>query len=138
MENKAEKVICAYAGDPEDEVCSKCDGIHMENEEGITIECVTCPGYDPKEIKEEEAEISEDEELPPKEEYCSEATTTIIKAESGVTIQTQARNGMSNWYKFSYGEERIVPAGCDLEKEKQALWADVHNTIEEQVKNEVK
>jgi len=129
---------CKFAHDPDDEICSECNGVVMEID-GVKYSCRECQAYsepDPEpavvapEIVQEEKEI-----LPAPEEFQIQATTTLIKAESGLSVELKDKKGFTKWYKFAYSEERIVPANCDLEKEKQALWNDVHRTVDQQLED---
>jgi uncharacterized Zn finger protein (UPF0148 family) len=66
--------------------------------------------------------------------YVPKATTTSIKAESGVSVEIKDNSGKTaRWYKFTYTEERNVPADADVEKEKEILWNDVNATVDGQV-----
>lgn len=131
-------IRCKYAGDPEDEFCSKCDGLYPVDDAGTAQPATKCGGYEPEEQKQEQAapeepacdrEIGGDqgETVAPNNE-CVKGITSVIRAESGVSREI---NG--TWYKFLFSEERIVPAGCDLEAEKQALWDSVNAEVDAQV-----
>lgn len=65
--------------------------------------------------------------------YIPKGVTTVIRAESGVSIEMQNKNSSSTWYKFVYAEERTIPADANLELEKEALWNDVNRTVDDQV-----
>jgi hypothetical protein len=69
--------------------------------------------------------------------YQSVATTTEIKAESGLSCELQDKNGVKRWYKFMYSETRSLPAGSDVEAEKQKLWDDVNGTVDDQLRDTV-
>ena len=118
---------CAYAGDPNDEFCSVCDGFYPLNDDGEPTPATECGGYDPEEEKVEEPKVEEDKEEP-KEEYSIKGETTTIRAEYGVSTEV---NG--SWHKFTYSEERVLPVGCDVEKEKQNLWNAVLDEIDNQL-----
>jgi hypothetical protein len=136
---KEEKIIkCKYAGDPQDEFCCNCDGIHPVDDEGKVQPATLCGGYEPEEQKQEEPvreEPAQHSESPaesceasaPNTE-CVKGITTVIRAESGVSREV---NG--TWYKFMFSEERIVPEGCDIEAEKQALWDSVNAEVDAQL-----
>lgn len=136
---KEEKIIrCKYAGDPEDEYCSQCDGIHPVGDDGKAVDAPMCGGYEPEEqvqeqpVPEAPASLCESgaescEASVPNNE-CVKGITSIIRAESGLTREV---NG--TYYKFMFSEERIVPAGCDIEAEKQALWESVNAEVDAQL-----
>lgn len=118
---------CMYAGDPEDEFCKNCDGLWPINDDGQPQPATSCGGYAPEEdpkppVKEE---VVEQPQVPAEtDEYAPKAETTLMKAEYGYSCE---RNRC--WHKFTYSEERIVPANCDLDKEREDLW----NTVLDQV-----
>lgn len=135
----SEEIIrCKYAGDPEDEYCRECDGLHPVDDGGKQVDASLCGGYEPEEreqkqpVPEEPAAHSEtgadshEHDAPNKE--CVKGVTSVIRAESGLTREV---NG--TYYKFMFSEERIVPAGCDLEAEKQALWEAVNAEVDAQL-----
>lgn len=134
-----EKIIkCKFAGDPEDEFCCNCDGLHPVDDAGNPCDAVNCGGYEPEEQEVTQpapetpgshsdlSEISCDTATPNKE--CVEGITNVIRAESGVSREI---NG--TWYKFMFSEERILPEGCDIEAEKQALWDSVNAEVDAQL-----
>ena len=135
---KEEIIKCKYAGDPDDEFCSQCDGIHPITDDGKTVDATMCGGYEPQECVQEQPAVEEpashseiaaetgDTQAPHKEP--AKAITSVIRAESGVSREI---NG--TWYKFLFSEERIVPEGCDIEAEKQALWDSVNEQVDAQV-----
>ncbi len=136
---KEEKIIkCKYAGDPEDEYCSKCDGLHPVDDAGHAQPATKCGGYEPEEQVQEqaapEAPASASEscgdscEASAPNNECVKGITSVIRAESGVSREI---NGV--WYKFMFSEERIVPEGCDIEAEKQALWDSINAEVDAQV-----
>lgn len=131
-------VPCKFAGDTEDEICIECNGVVM-TVDGKKYSCKDCQAYaepDPEpEAPVEEPAAEEKEELPAPEEFQTQGVTTSIKAESGLSVELKDRNGATRWYKFTYSEERAVPAECDLEKEKQALWNDVNRTVDQQLED---
>ena len=135
---KEEIIRCRYAGDPEDEYCSQCDGIHPIGDDGKAVDAPMCGGYEPEERVQEQPvretpgsqpEIAADSPVmqEPSEEPVK-GITTVIRAESGVSREI---NG--TWYKFMFSEERVVPEGCDIEAEKQALWDSVNAEVDAQV-----
>ena len=138
---KEEQIIkCKYAGDPEDEYCSKCDGIHPVDDNGVAQPAPKCGGYEPAEQQQEQAQaescVSPCEtcgdscETDAGNKECVKSITSVIRAESGVSREI---NGV--WYKFMFSEERIVPEGCDIEAEKQALWDAVNAEVDAQVES---
>lgn len=136
---KEETIIkCKFAGDPEDEFCCNCDGLHPVDDAGNAQPATKCGGYEPEEQVQEQAKPEETactresgadtgEDVVPNNE-CIKGITTVIRAESGVSREI---NG--TWYKFLFSEERIVPEGCDIEAEKQALWDAVNAEVDAQV-----
>ena len=131
-------IRCKYAGDPEDEYCSQCDGISPVGDDGKAVAANMCGGYEPEERMPEvpvretpgsQCEISADscEQCAPSKEPIK-GITSVIRAESGVSREI---NG--TWYKFVFSEERILPEGCDIEAEKQALWDSVNAEVDAQV-----
>ena len=137
--SKAEEIIkCKYAGDPEDEFCSQCDGFHPVDDNGKEVDAPMCGGYEPEEQKQEqpaiEAPVSQGEswgdscsQTTPNKE-CVKGITSVIRAESGLTREI---NG--TYFKFMFSEERILPEGCDVEAEKQALWDSVNAQVDAQL-----
>lgn len=131
---KEEIIKCRYAGDPEDEFCSVCDGFWPVDNSGKPQPATACGGYEPEEQPAPEVPVSQgvtcgdscDTAAPNKE--CIKGITSVIRAESGVSCEL---NG--TWYKFMFSEERIVPEGCDIEAEKQALWDSVNAEVDAQV-----
>lgn len=132
-----EIIQCRYAGDPEDEYCSQCDGIHPVGDDGKAVEATACGGYEPEEIKhkpcapETPASLCESgadscEAVAPSKE-CTKGITSVIRAESGLSVEVNGR-----WYKFTFSEERILPEGCDIEAEKAALWDSVNAEVDAQ------
>ena len=135
----AENIIrCKYAGDPEDEYCSVCDGLHPVDDVGKKQSALDCGGYEPEEVAQapatqetvaEASDICGDScETEQVNKDCVRAITSVIRAESGVSREI---NGI--WYKFMFSEERIVPEGCDIEAEKRSLWESVNAEVDAQV-----
>lgn len=136
---KEENIIkCRYAGDPEDEFCCKCDGLHPVDDNGNAQVATACGGYEPEEQVQEQpapgcatspSETCGDScEAPAVNAECIKGITSVIRAESGLSREV---NG--TWYKFMFSEERIVPEGCDIEAEKQALWESVNAEVDAQL-----
>ena len=133
-----EIIRCKYAGDPEDEFCSQCDGLHPVDDNGNQVDAPMCGGYEPApqrtaqpvpEVPASASEICGDScEAPAPNAECVKGITTVIRAESGLTREV---NG--TYYKFMFSEERIVPEGCDIEAEKQALWKSVNSQVDDQL-----
>lgn len=128
-------IKCKYAGDPEDEFCSKCDGLNPVDDNGKPHPATSCGGYEPAEQEqpapETPASPSEtwgDSQFatPPNKEHVK-GLTSVIRAESGLSVEVNGR-----WYKFTFSEERILPEGCDIEAEKQALWDSVNAEVDAQ------
>ena len=131
---KEEIIKCKFAGDPEDEFCSVCDGLHPVDDSGKAQPATACGGYEPEEppapetpaSPSESCEDSQETDAPNKE--CVKGITSVIRAESGLTREI---NG--TYYKFMFSEERILPEGCDIEAEKQALWDSVNAEVDAQL-----
>lgn len=134
-----EKIIkCKFAGDPEDEFCSQCDGINPVDDNGNPQSATNCGGYEPaEEVQAQQAQETPAEacetwgdsqfaSVPNKE--CTKGITSVIRAESGVSLEINGK-----WFKFMFSEERILPEGCDIEAEKQSLWESVHAEVDSQV-----
>ena len=138
MAKQNDIIKCKYAGDPEDEYCSQCDGLYPVDDNGKQQPATQCGGYEPvpqvqeQPAREERAQACEtcadSHEVTAPNKECAKAITSVIRAESGVSREI---NG--TWFKFMFSEERIVPAGCDLEAEKQALWDSVNAEVDAQV-----
>ena len=131
-------IRCKYAGDPEDEFCSQCDGLHPVDDNGNAVDAPMCGGYEPEERVQEQPVVetpdSRHETAADSPVMCepskepTKGVTTVIRAESGVSREI---NG--TWYKFLFSEERVLPEGCDIEAEKQALWDSVNAEVDAQV-----
>lgn len=131
-------IRCKYAGDPEDEYCCNCDGIHPVDDKGNPCEAVDCGGYEPEERVQEqpapEAPVSHNEsgadscETAAPNKVLAKGITTVIRAESGLTREV---NG--TYFKFMFSEERVLLEGCDIEAEKQALWESVNAEVDAQL-----
>lgn len=136
---KTEKFArCIYAGDPQDEYCQHCDGYRPVDDNGVAQDAPNCGGYEPEQSKQEqpmpEAPASQREIAaePPVntqvDNKCVRGITSVIRAESGLTREV---NG--TYFKFMFSEERILPEGCDIEAEKQALWDSVNAEVDAQL-----
>ena len=131
-------IKCKYAGDPEDEYCSQCDGLNPVGDDGKAVAATECGGYEPAEQVQEQAApetpVSQGESWGDSQfattgnNECAKGITNVIRAESGVSREI---NGV--WYKFMFSEERILPEGCDIEAEKRALWDSVNAEVDAQV-----
>lgn len=62
--------------------------------------------------------------------YKSTATITQIRGESTATVKIG-----DNYYKFSYGEDRIVPPFADHNKERELLFNDLNKVVDDQIAN---
>lgn len=60
------------------------------------------------------------------------AKTTTIRASLKITPKIK-----DVYYSFEYMEERQIQDGDDAEYEKDKLWDDVYNTVEEQISETV-
>lgn len=135
---KNQIIKCRYAGDPEDEFCSVCDGFQPIGDDGVAVDAPMCGGYEPEEQEHEQPVAVQPEsrnesgadshEAPAPSKEPTKGITSVIRAESGVSREI---NG--TWYKFLFSEERILPEGCDIEAEKQALWDSVNAEVDAQV-----
>lgn len=132
-------VPCKFKGDPNDELCKNCNGV-VVIEKGIKYTATDCAGYvaPEPEIEEEVVEVDVVEDVVD-DDYFFEplGVTTTITAESGLSVDLKDKYGNSRWYKFNYTEQRTVPAGCDLDKEKELLWADVNATVDQQLEETI-
>ena len=130
-------IKCKYAGDPEDEYCSQCDGLNPVGDDGKAVAATQCGGYEPAEQVQEQPAVDVPDsrgetaaDQPVMQEPSKEPTkgiTSVIRAESGLSVEVNGR-----WYKFTFSEERILPEGCDIEAEKQALWDSVNAEVDAQ------
>lgn len=133
-----EIIRCKFAGDPNDEYCRECDGLRPLDDTGTPQPATDCGGYEPEEqVQEQPApetlasqceSCTESHETDAPNKECVVGITSVIRAESGVSREI---NG--TWYKFMFSEERILPEGCDIEAEKQALWDSVNAEVDAQV-----
>lgn len=62
------------------------------------------------------------------EEYKSKATTTKIIATSRISIKVK-----ETFYTLEYAEERSIPEGANIEKERSILWDIVNGEVDNQV-----
>lgn len=135
--SKETAIKCKYAGDLEDVYCAVCDGYTVKPENGPNFEARNCAGYEPA-VEAEEVQEPEKAEKPPEMardeqfnvdegESTTDAVTTVIKAESGLSAEVNGR-----WFKFSYSEERTVPPGADIAAAKKALWDAVNAEVDAQ------
>lgn len=138
MVKKEEIIKCRYAGDPEDEYCSQCDGFYPLDDNGKPQPATKCGGYEPApQVQQKQADATPAEtheigvdshETPARSNLPAKGLTSVIRAESGVSCEINGR-----WFKFMFSEERILPEGCDIEAEKQALWDSVNAQVDAQV-----
>ena len=136
MIKEPELIKCKFAEDPEDEYCSKCDGLHVEEKGETYLAPDVCEAYEPcpPEPTEEALENCENCELSQVEPESGaipvQGVTTVIRADSGLTREI---NG--TYYKFTFSEERVIPEGADLEAEKAALWDAVNAEVDNQLES---
>ena len=136
MSKEPEIIKCRFAGDPEDEYCSKCDGLHVEEKGETYLAPDVCEAYEPcpPEPAEETAETHESDALsqatPDPGAVPVQGVTTVIRADSGLTREI---NG--TYYKFTFSEERVIPEGADLEAERAALWDAVNAEVDNQLES---
>ena len=136
MSKEPEIIKCRFAGDPEDEYCSKCDGLHVEEKGETYLAPDVCEAYEPcpPEPAEETAETNESDTLSQAAHDLGavpvQGVTTVIRADSGLTREI---NG--TYYKFTFSEERVIPEGADLEAERAALWDAVNAEVDNQLES---
>ena len=134
MSKEPEIIKCKFAGDPEDEYCSECDGLHVKEKGETYLAPDVCEAYEPcsPEPAEEATETSENgvilKDTPASGSVPVQGVTTVIRADSGLTREI---NG--TYYKFNFSEERVIPEGADLEAEKSALWDAVNAEVDNQL-----
>lgn len=153
MPNTEKIIRCMYAGDPQDEYCQHCDGYHPVDDNGKPQNATDCGGYEPCNQEEPQAQLGQEQSVPEATAHkcegcptttcegcadapvapkvntnCAKGITTVIRAESGLTREV---NG--TYFKFMFSEERILPEGCDIEAEKQALWDSVNAEVDAQL-----
>lgn len=134
MSNEPTLIKCRFAGDPNDEYCKECDGLHVEEDGQTYIAADVCQAYEaatPEPVANtaetnESAAISQVE--PDPDAVPVQGVTTVIRADSGLTREI---NG--TYYKFNFSEERVVPEGADMEAEKAALWDAVNAEVDRQL-----
>ena len=63
-----------------------------------------------------------------KAEYISKARTTTIQASSRASIKVG-----DNFYTIEWTEERTIPEGSDIEKERTFLWETVNGEVDIQI-----
>ena len=125
-----------FAGDPEDEYCSKCDGIHVAEKGETYLAPDVCEAYEPcpPEPADEAAATNESgalsQAMPDPGAVPVQGVTTVIRADSGLTREI---NG--TYYKFTFSEERVIPEGADLEAEKADLWDTVNAEVDNQLES---
>lgn len=131
-------IKCKFAGDPEDEYCRECDGLHPVDDNGNQQEAPSCGGYEPCEV----ANCSPAHDThASNSETCAESCENVVSNKQhtvGITSVIRAESGVSRevngtWYKFMFSEERILPEGCDIEAEKQSLWQAVNAEVDAQL-----
>lgn len=66
-------------------------------------------------------------------EYKSKAVTTSIKIASRASVKIK-----DNFYTVEYCEERAVPEGADLKKERQILWDEANTECDNQIQDILK
>lgn len=134
MSNEPTPIKCRFAGDPNDEYCKECDGLHVEEDGQTYIAADVCQAYEAAEPESvanaaeanESAALSQVKYEP--DAVPVQGVTTVIRADSGLTREI---NG--TYYKFNFSEERVVPEGADMEAEKAALWDAVNAEVDRQL-----
>lgn len=75
------------------------------------------------------------QEAAPSTIYAPLSMTTLIRAESGVTLEFKDAGGVSRWYKFTYSEERSIPYDANIVEERKALWNVVNDEVDKQAED---
>lgn len=134
MNKEPELIKCKFAGDPEDEYCKECDGLHVVEKGETYLAPDVCQAYEPED-PEPVAEANESRESGALSQVATDSdavpvqgVTTVIRADSGLTREI---NG--TYYKFNFSEERVIPEGANLEAEKAALWEAVNAEVDRQL-----
>lgn len=134
MSNEPTLIKCKFAGDPNDEYCKECDGLHVEEDGQTYIAADVCQAYEaatPEPVA-NTAEANESHALsqvkPDPGAVPVQGVTTVIRADSGLTREIDG-----TYYKFNFSEERVVPEGADMEAEKAALWDAVNAEVDRQL-----
>lgn len=141
---------CAWAGDPGDSNCAKCNGYDMYPADGTgVIDAAECSGYEEGPAPEswEKDDASPDVEIAVKEavkverpNYTAKAQTSRIRAEISITQQIKNANNEDVWCKASYSETRSVPEGLtgeEVQQEIDDLWACVEAETDYRLKDAV-
>lgn len=68
-----------------------------------------------------------------KKEYSSKAITTAIRITSRASVKVQ-----DNFYTVEYCEERSLPEGANVEKERQILWDEANTECDNQIQDILK
>lgn len=143
---------CQFAGDPSDEYCSQCDGISIDIDGKPFAAHESCQSFalasaepDPTPVTADAVPVNtvetgahshdvgdQDVSVADMDDYAAVGVTTAIRAESGLSMEMKDKKGTARWYKFTYTEERIVPASANLEEERAALWGTVHAEVDRQ------
>ena len=63
--------------------------------------------------------------MPRPKKYQSKAVTTTIKVSSRASTKVK-----DNYYTIEYTEERTVPPDADLQKERDLLWDEVNEQVD--------
>ena len=112
--------ICKYAHDSSDIACSECEG-NKPNCTGYYVETALNAGEGTQAVE--------------PIEYIPLAKTTVVRAESGVTVEIKGNDGKTYWYKVGFSEERAIPnspeVNCDIERE--ALWETVNAQVDTKI-----
>lgn len=153
IEEKADFIPCAYAGDPEDKVCCKCDGLTYDG--GPADQ--TCLGYTAElpqapEVEKPAPKVKVTKPKPPAQEkgtkqseeaadpgtVSAQCKTTSIRAEISITEEVVAEHGGKVWLKASYSEMRAVPENMPQEQiaeETAILWEDVEAEVKQKMED---
>lgn len=62
--------------------------------------------------------------------YKSKATINSIKATSRISLKIN-----ETFYTLEYCEERLIPEGADIEKERKLLWDTVNAEVDKQAED---
>ena len=64
--------------------------------------------------------------------YTSKATITKISATSRISLKIKKTD---TFYTLEYSEERCLPEGVDIEKERELLWDAVNAEVDKQAED---
>ena len=146
MSKEPEIIKCKFAGDPEDEYCSKCDGLHVEENGETYIAPDVCEAYEPcpPEPAEETAETNESDALSQDSHDLGavpvQGVTTVIRADSGLTreigqiaVNSLRRYGVNTKF-IARGGDRVGLYYCETGasmRPSKVIYDRAHSAIAE-------